>query len=244
MRNLLLNRIRLSFVPKLGAALLLVGVALRAANPAQPVREILLVHFTHTDIGFTDHPVVARELQRRYLDIALDAAIATRNRPPSARFYWTTEAASTLDEWWREQTRARRALFLECVRAGQIDVTALPFNNTPFLNREQWDTMVNWLPERLWTQSHPKVAMQDDVNGFPRAGAQVLLKRGIRLLWTGINSDSGGPPSPAPAAFWWKAPGDSPDAAAIAGAVMKEPVVAIIPGGREEPLYLRWLYKP
>jgi len=188
------------------AALLISAAALPAANPDQPVREILLVHFTHTDLGFTDHPAVARELQRRYLDIALDAALATRGNPPPARFYWTVEASSTFYEWWKTAPPQRRGQFLDCVRAGQIDVTAMPFNTTPFLDAQQWGVVAHWLPEPLWTATRPSAAMQDDVNGFPRAGARLLLQRGIRLLWTGINSDSGGPPIPAPSAFWWKMP--------------------------------------
>jgi hypothetical protein len=42
----------------------------------------------------------------------------------------------------------------------------------------------------------------------------------------------------------WKAPGDSASAAGMAAAVTTEPVLEINPGGKEEPLYLRWLYKP
>jgi hypothetical protein len=187
-------------------ALLVSTPALAAETATQPVREILLVHFTHTDLGFTDHPVVAEELQRRYLDIAVDASLATRGNPPSSRFHWTVEASSTFYEWWKTAPLQRREKFLDCVRAGQIDVTAMPFNTTPFLNALQWDVVTHWLPEPLWTMVHPRIAMQDDVNGFPRAGARLLLQRGIHSLWTGINSDSGGPPMPAPSAFWWKMP--------------------------------------
>jgi hypothetical protein len=187
-------------------ALLLSAAALHAENPDQPVREILLVHFTHTDLGFTDHPVVAEELQRRYLDIAVDAALASRGYAPQSRFHWTVEASSTVYEWWKTASPQRREKFLECVRSGQIDVTAMPFNTTPFLNAQQWNVAVHWLPEPLWTAVHPSAAMQDDVNGFPRAGARLLLQRGIHFLWTGINSDSGGPPLAAPSAFWWKMP--------------------------------------
>jgi len=194
----------MSMFRSLVVALLLSPLALPAENSPPPVREILLVHFTHTDLGFTDHPVVAQDLQRRYLDIAIDAALATRENAPAARFHWTVEAAATLDAWWKTAPPQRREKFLECVRAGQIDVTAMPFNTTPFVNAQQWDVMTHWLPESLWTAVHPGIAMQDDVNGFPCAGARLLLKRGIHSLWTGINSDSGGPPLPAPAGFWWK----------------------------------------
>ena len=66
--------------------------------------------------------------------------------------------------------------------------------------------MVHWLPEDLWRRVRPTVALQDDVNGFPRAGAMELLDRGIHRLFTGINEDSGGAPFKRPSAFWWKMP--------------------------------------
>ena len=54
--------------------------------------------------------------------------------------------------------------------------------------------------------SAARAALQDDVNGFPRAGAMALLDRRIHYLFSGINADSGGPPLPRPSAFWWKMP--------------------------------------
>ena len=59
-----------------------------------------------------------------------------------------------------------------------MEVTALPLNNTPFLNQAQWHTMTHWLPEDLWKDLAPQTAVQNDVNGFPRAGAKELLDRG------------------------------------------------------------------
>jgi len=188
---------------------LCLGIAVgRTAGTAAPehVRELDLIHFSHTDYGFTDHPAVCRDLYVRYLDIALDAIQATRNYPQDARFRWTAETTVPVNDWWQQATPARRRQFLQAVRDGQLEVTALPFNNTPFLNRRQWEVMLDWLPEDLLRQFKPQTAVQNDVNGFPRAGAKVLLDRGVRYLFTGINSDSGGPPLPRLTAFWWKQP--------------------------------------
>jgi hypothetical protein len=171
-----------------------------------PLRRIYLTHFSHTDFGFTDLQSVCRELQVRYLDIALDAVLATMDGPPERKFYWTAESVVAVEDWWQSATEARRADFLRAVRSGQLEVTALPFNQTPFLNARQWRTMLHWLPEELWRQFQPTVAVQNDVNGFPRAGALALLDRGIRHLFMGINADSGGPPFYRPGAFWWKMP--------------------------------------
>jgi hypothetical protein len=182
-------------------------VAATAAVPEPRfVKQIDLIHFSHTDYGFTDHPAVCRDLQRRYLDIALDAAQRTRQFPDDARFRWTAETSVAVLDWWQTAIPSRRKAFLKAVRDGQIEVSALPLNNTPFLDHDQWQTMTHWLPEDLWREYKPQTAVQNDVNGFPRAGARALLDRGVRYLFSGINGDSGGPPLPRLTAFRWKQP--------------------------------------
>lgn len=172
----------------------------------QFIQQVDLIHFSHTDYGFTDHPAVCRDMQRRYLDLALDAAQATGTAPEGERFKWTAETTIAVNDWWQTASAERREEFLQAVQAGQIEVSALPLNNTPFLDAAQWHTMTHWLPEDLWQQLKPQTAVQNDVNGFPRAGAKALLDRGVRYLFSGINSDSGGPPMPRLTAFWWKQP--------------------------------------
>ena len=190
-------------------SLLLVCIC-RGAVPDQAstefIQQVELIHFSHTDYGFTDHPAVCRDMQRRYLDIALEAAEASSRAPDGARFKWTAETTVAVNDWWQSAAPARREQLLQAIRTGQIEVTALPFNNTPFLNRAQWQTMVRWLPEEIHKVLPPQTAVQNDVNGFPRAGAKILLDRGVRYLFAGINSDSGGPPLPRLTAFWWKQP--------------------------------------
>lgn len=180
--------------------------ALATAGEPPALQRIYITHFSHTDFGFTDLQSVCRELQVRYLDIALDAVLASADGPAERQFHWTAESTVAVADWWEAATPARRENFLRALRAGQLEVSALPFNQTPFLNARQWRTMLHWLPEDLWTQCKPTVAIQNDVNGFPRAGAIALLDCGIKHLFMGINSDSGGPPFYRPSAFWWKMP--------------------------------------
>jgi hypothetical protein len=165
-----------------------------------------LVHLSHTDVGFTDHPIICRELQRRYLDIAIDAVLATRDRPESGRFCWTAESTMGVNDWWRSASPERRKDFLKAVDSGQLAVAAIAMNNTAFLNGQQWHKMLHWLPEDLWQRVQPSVGMQNDVNGVPRAGALALLDRGIHRLLTGMNSPAFLPPLVRPSAIWWKMP--------------------------------------
>jgi hypothetical protein len=169
------------------------------------IEQIDIYHLAHTDIGYTDQPVVAREMHRRYIDLALDACRRTASHPVGERFHWTTEANVPVLDWWDSASPQRRSEFLNAVHSGQIDVTALACNNTPYMSEEEWTKAVSWLPDDLWRKVHPRIAIQDDVNGFPRAGALKLIDRGITRLLTGINGDSADP-FPAPHAFWWKLP--------------------------------------
>ena len=92
---------------------------LRAEQPAgsaalvKAIQQVDLVHFSHTDFGFTDHPVICRELYRRYLEIPLDAALATMNKPPQQPFYWTAETTVPVDDWWQAASAERRGQFCE-----------------------------------------------------------------------------------------------------------------------------------
>lgn len=83
-----------------------------------------LVHVTHTDYGFTDHPVIAIDLHKRYIDIALDPALHTRREAPENRCVWTVEALDPFYLWWQEASDVRSQLDIE---AGmQHDVNGFP----------------------------------------------------------------------------------------------------------------------
>jgi hypothetical protein len=180
--------------------LLSTSAAALAAEAPLKVRQVDIYHHSHTDVGFTDLPSVCRDMQVRFLDAALDACLARKS------FRWTCEATLTVDDWWRQAGAGRRKELLKVVEAGRMDVMALAFNQAPYMNAAQWDQMLNWLPGDLTRRLNSRAAMQNDVNGFPRAGAVRLLDRNIRHLLMGINSDSGGPPFRRPSAFWWKMP--------------------------------------
>jgi len=187
---------------------LLMSPLLRAQE-RQPVKikHIDVVMLSHLDVGFTDSPyLVVNELQRRYLDIALDAALATANDPPESRFHWTAESLIPVLAWWRAASPERRQQFLKMVQNGQIGAGAMPFNTLPFENADEWKRVTNWAPYDLWNGLHPTLAIQDDVNGASRAGVTALADRGIHRLLMGMNDANGGPPFPKPTAFWWKLP--------------------------------------
>jgi len=170
------------------------------------IEYIDIIHCSHTDYGYTDHPFIVEELQQKFLDIAIDAALATNHLPAGQRFCWTAEALDIVWRWWKNATPERRSELIRLIESGQIDIAALPFNVHPFLNARQWDLALNWIPDELWEDFHPRVGIQHDVNGFSRASAIRLADKGIRYIWNGINTWWGGAPFPQPSGFWWKLP--------------------------------------
>ena len=69
-------------------------------KPSVKIKHIDVVMLSHLDVGFTDQPyLVVNELQRRYLDVALDAALSTASHPPESRFHWTAESLTPVLAW-------------------------------------------------------------------------------------------------------------------------------------------------
>ncbi|HPO12025.1 MAG TPA: hypothetical protein PLI09_01165 [Candidatus Hydrogenedentes bacterium] len=187
--------------------IMVIGDAI-AQEPKLPdkIKRVDIVHMSHTDVGFTDHPSVCREQQMRYLDIAIDGVLATENAPWEAQFSWTTEANLTVEDWWQKNSPERRQDLIRAIRTGRLEISALAMNQTPTLNADQWQTTLHWLPDEVWDAASPKTGIQNDVNGFPRAGAMALLDRNVANLFMGINPTNGQAPFQVPMAFWWKMP--------------------------------------
>jgi hypothetical protein len=148
---------------------------------ASQIQQIDIFHHSHNDVGFTDSPAVCRDLQVRYLNSAVEAC----RRNPS--FHWTIESLMVLEDFRRQMSKSRLEELLRMAGKGQLDAMALPFNQAAFQNARQWRQALHWIPEDLWRQLNPKVAMQNDVNGFPRAGVLQLLDRNVHHLIMGIN---------------------------------------------------------
>ena len=176
------------------------------ADEIVSIEYIDLIHCTHTDYGYTDHPVIIEELQQKFLDIAIDAASATSHLHPDQQFYWTAEALDVVWNWWKNASPDRRSELISLINKGQIDISAIPYNFHPLLNDRQWDLVFEWIPEDLWAAFKPEVGIQHDVNGFSRASAIRLLDKGVKYIWNGINTYWGGAPFSQPMGFWWQMP--------------------------------------
>ena len=169
--------------------------------------EIFIIQHSHTDIGFTHDLPIVWELQRRFLDQALDLAEAHADAPEGERFCWTAETSAVVRHWFEHATDAQIERFQGLETAGLIEVTALPFISKCIANMEEMDFglgLAGQLAERYGLTID--AAMTSDVNGQNWGLVDLLLKHGVRGYSSAINIHYGRAPLRRPNAFLWEGP--------------------------------------
>ncbi|MCC7146895.1 MAG: hypothetical protein IT443_10665 [Phycisphaeraceae bacterium] len=172
-----------------------------------PVKELLVLHHTHTDVGYTHPQPMFWELSRRYIDQAIDLADQTADWPVESRFRWTCEVAAPVGHWLRHASGRQVDRFRAAALRGQMSVGVLPYNLTPLCTADELARGLYPLAElRARLGVAGTVAINHDVNGLPWPIGDLLLDAGARCLVMGINIGFGGYPLHRPLAFKWKTP--------------------------------------
>ena len=171
------------------------------------IRELLILHHTHTDIGYTHPQPVIWELHKRYIDEALDLCEQTSDWPDSCRMKWTCEVTSTVLHWLDRSSPAQIRRMQNLVRNGQIAFGAMWCNWTALT---QEDVLLESLRPlrrlRELFETPISVALQHDVNGIPWSAVDQLLDAGVPNIAFAINIHMGGFPMQRPMLFHWAGP--------------------------------------
>jgi alpha-mannosidase len=169
------------------------------------IDEILLMHHSHTDIGFTHPQPILWELQRRFIDRALDLLDETEDWPADSRPIWTCETTAPVMHWLRHTTDRQVERFRAHAARGRLSIGAMLYHFAPLASADEWARSLQPVRELRETFGIPiKAAIMHDVNGLPWPVAQLLLDAGIEMLLTGINIHFGGYPLTRPMAFNWE----------------------------------------
>lgn len=173
------------------------------------IKELLLLHHTHTDIGYTHPQPVILELHNRYLDEAIELCEQTAGWPEACRMKWTCEVTGTFLHWLDRATEPQVRRLQSLVRNGQISFGAMHWHWMLPLPRELFIESLR--PVQLIREQFGapvSVAIQHDVNGIPWSAVDILQEAGIPHLLMGINIHMGGFPLQRPMAFRWAGPGE------------------------------------
>jgi hypothetical protein len=179
-----------------------------AAGPTGvTIDEILVLHHSHLDVGYTHSQPIVWELQAEYISEALDWLEETADLPDGARPKWTCEAAEPVIRWLDAASAADRDRFVALVQGGRIGLSALRWNTSALIDRAGLERLVAGKRElEAATGIRINVACQHDVPGAPWALADVLLDAGVDFFVMGANLHSARPVTPRPGMFLWEAP--------------------------------------
>ncbi|MEV0208609.1 glycoside hydrolase family 38 C-terminal domain-containing protein [Streptomyces sp. NPDC050788] len=182
---------------------------------ARPQRHwtLHLVQHSHLDIGYTDPQGRVMAEHRAYLDSLLELCHDTDDWPEPARFRWAVEGFHSFQDWRANRPDRQIEHFLDRVREGRIELTAMPFNlHTETCSTDELHELIR--PVLDLRRRHGidiTTAMQTDVPGQVVGLPDVLADHGIRYLsvahnWAGraVPHHVGG--AHLPRLFRWQAP--------------------------------------
>ncbi len=168
------------------------------------VRELHIIHHSHTDLGFTHDPPIVRRLHGRFLEQAM--RLCEEHAGDAMPMRWTVEAWGVLGPWLERAAPADIDRLLRLQEAGLIEVTALPNHQTPLAGpAELAEGMAAALRLAAAHGIRLRHAMSSDVNGQNWPLVDVLLDAGIAGITFATNPHFGRVLEPRPRLFRWLA---------------------------------------
>ena len=87
------------------------------------INEILVLHHSHLDVGYTHTQPVLMELQREFLDEALRLLDRTADwEDVDSQPKWTVEVTAQLEKWMKTASDADIEKFRDYAQAGRIGI--------------------------------------------------------------------------------------------------------------------------
>ena len=171
------------------------------------VKEILVMHHSHMDIGYTHSQPMLWELQREFLDKALESIEETKTLSKNAQLRWTSEVTSQIMHWLKFASDAQKDKLREYIKEERFGISGLEYNTTPLCTSDELMYQlkhVKYLNKEF--SANIKTVHQHDVNGIPWGLVDIMLDAGIELLVMGINCHYGQAAAERPSVFKWKSP--------------------------------------
>jgi hypothetical protein len=171
------------------------------------LKEILVLHHSHLDIGYTHSQPITWELHREYIDQALDLLEETAAWPQSVQPKWTCEVTGPVLKWLETASADDEARFRRQIDNGRLAIGAMRYNITALSGADQLARQLAPVADlRQRFGARINTALQHDVTGVPWPLADLLLDQGVELLVMGVNRHMGNHVEPRPGIFRWQTP--------------------------------------
>ena len=144
------------------------------------INEILFVHHSHTDIGYTHPQPLVWDLHNRYLDEAIEHCERTAGYPEGSRMKWTCEVTSVALNWLKTASPSQIKRMRKLVANGQMSFGAMLYHWTALHQEDMLRESLQAIRVvRDALGADIRFAMQTDVNGTPWSVPDMLLDAGV-----------------------------------------------------------------
>jgi hypothetical protein len=172
-------------------------------------RRLLIIHHSHTDIGYTDLQTSIERMHVEFIRQALDIIEAAKS-PGSVYqgFKWNCEAFRAVELFFERASDKDKEQFIAAVKEGHIGLSGNYLNCNELPDGSLLHSMTGKAPAfaglyDLCADS----AMTADINGFGWGYSQALHDNGIVNLFTCIHTHHGMYPlGRRHVPFWWETP--------------------------------------
>lgn len=169
-------------------------------------RKILVIHHSHTDIGYTNLQNRIEKWQIDFIHQALDIIDDDIN----AGFKWNCESFWVLERFLQQASQQDICKFIKAVRSNRIGISGNYLNFNELIDYDLLFKLIS--KAKIFGQSigmRIDSAMTADINGFGWGYSQALYDNNIRNLFTCIHEHHGKIPlNNRHQPFWWRTPKD------------------------------------
>lgn len=159
----------------------------------QKIKEVYIVHHSHTDVGYTDlqEQVIFNQANniRSAVEI-IDRGI--RENSAEKDLKWNCETWYCVEQFLHMASEAEKEKFFRLVKEGHIGLSATYLNFNDLADCAYLDQKTAEM-KRICEEAGItlKTAMNADVNGISLGARDVLIRNGIEFLYTNIHTHHG-----------------------------------------------------
>ncbi len=171
------------------------------------IKELLVLHHNHIDIGYTHPQTVFWELSDRFINDAIEICERTSDFPEESRMRWTCEVTAPVIHWLDKASGNQIDRIRNLVRSRQFAFGSMFCNLSALYNTEEM--IQSFYPVKRIKEAfgaNISVAINHDINGLSWSLVGLLKDIGVENLLMGINVHMGGYPFKRPGGFFWEGP--------------------------------------
>ncbi len=171
------------------------------------IREILLLHHSHTDIGYTNYQANVFALQRDYIRRAMILAERYAAGQPGEQFKWTCETTIIVADFLKHATTREIERLQALHQQGLIGFGGMYCNVSPLYSTDMLARTLSVVGQLRRDYGFDiRYALNCDVNGQSWGLVDMLIDAGFDGLTMAINRAMAPDPQPRPIGFHWESP--------------------------------------